>query len=377
MVKMMKAAVYMGPNQIEVKEVPIPEIGPDEYLLRVTACGLCKTDVKKIKGVTLKTKGVLEPPRVFGHEIVGVIEKLGGHLQRRLKLKEGDRVAIYHHVPCLKCYYCLHGDYAQCETYRSIDTTAGVGKPSGGGFAEYIKVPSLVAERGTIKIPDNVSDECATFMEPTNCCLKGIRKADIKIGDYVAVFGQGPIGLTIDQLAKLRGAIVLAVDLVDYRLVEAKKCGADYVVNAKTDSFMDKIKDVTGGRGVDISIVAVESPKAVEQAINVTRAGGKVIFFAEYGGEVGADILGEMIDLIYGKEITIHGCYSSSYIDHQIAADLVFNGIIKTKELISHVYNLDKLLEAVNLAEKRRDTGWEGEKIGEKPKKSLKIVIKP
>jgi len=373
----MRAAVWYGPGEIKIEDVPIPEIGPDDYLLKVTACGLCKTDVKKIEGVTLSTKGVLEPPRVFGHEIVGEIAKLGIHL-RNLGLTEGDRVAIYHHVPCLECYYCLHGDYAQCETYRTIDTTAGVGKPSGGGFAEYVKVPKLVAKYGTIKVPDDVSDEVATFVEPTNCCLKGIRKANIGIGDLVAIFGQGPIGLTLDQLAKLLGAKVIAVDLVDYRLNEAKeKYGADYIVNAQSASFVEEIKNITDGRGPDISIVAVESPKAVEQAINITRGGGKVVFFAEYGGEVGAAQLGQMIDLIYGKEITIHGCYSSSYIDHQLAAELVFKNKIKAEDMISHVFDLDNLLEAVNLAEKRRNVGWEGEKSTDKLQKSFKIIIKP
>ena len=373
--KSMKAAVWVGPNEIEIREVPIPKISQDEYLLKVTACGLCKTDVKKIEGVTLKTKGMLDPPRVFGHEIVGVIEELGAQLCNT-GLKEGDRVAIYHHVPCLECYYCLHGDYVQCETYRTIDTTAGIGKPSGGGFAEYVKVPRLIAERGTIKIPDDVNDRRAVFMEPTNCCIKGIRKANIAIGDYVAIFGQGPIGLTLDQLAKLQGANVIAVDLVNYRLKMAEKY-ADYTINAQSEAFAEEMKEITENRGPDVSIVAVESPKAVEQAINVTRGGGRVVFFAEYGGEVGADVLGEMIDLIYGKEITVTGCYSSSYIDHQLAADLVFKGVIEVDNMISHVFGIEKLKDAVELAEKRRPTGWEGEKIAEKPRESFKIIIEP
>lgn len=362
----MKAAVWYGKGDIRVEEVPLPEIAADEYLLRVTACGLCKTDVKKMQGVTLKTKGVLEPPRVFGHEIVGRIEQVGTELEG---LKRWDRVAIYHHVPCLKCYSCLCGDYAQCDMYRAVDTDAGVGVPSGGGFAEYIRVPNVIAERGTIKIPDYVSDETATFMEPTNCCIKGIRKAGIAIGDTVAIFGQGPIGLTLDQLAKLSGAEVIAVDLVDYRLEEAKKLGADIAINAMVDA--DQLSATT----VDICIVAVESPKAVEYAINIVRPGGKVVFFAEYGGDVGSDALGEMIDIVYGKEITIKGSYSSSYTDHQIAANLIFEDILKIKPLISHTFGLDRLSEAVELADKRRGVEWEG---GSQPvKESLKIIIEP
>lgn len=372
----MKASVYYGPNQLRTEDIPIPEIKSDEYLLKVSVCGLCKTDVKKIKGVTLLTKGVLKPPRVFGHEIIGRIVKMGRNL-KTTGLQEGNRVAIYHHVPCLECYYCLRGDYAQCSTYRTIDTTAGIGEPSGGGFAEYVKVPRLIAERGTIKIPDNVDDDCAVFMEPTNCCLKGIGIADIKLGDSVAIFGQGPVGLTLVQLAKLRGASVIAVDLVEYRLDEAKKYRADFAVNAQSDKFTQHVRDITSDRGADISIVAVESTKAVEQAINVTRGGGKVVFFAEYGGEMGANVAGEMIDLIYGKEIMIHGCYSSSYLDHHLAAELVFNGTIRTKDMISHVFDLDGLPEAVELAEKRRHLNWEGEQVADKPRGSFKILIKP
>ena len=370
----MKAAVWYGKGDVRIEEVAKPKITSDEYLLRVTACGLCKTDVKKIEGTTLSTKGVLEPPRVFGHEIVGEIEEVGSNIKN---VHEGERVAIYHHVPCLECYYCLHGNYAQCETYRKMDTTAGVGKPSGGGFAEYVKVPKLIAERGTIKIPDAVNDIEATLMEPTNCCLKGIRKAHIFMGDTVAVFGQGPIGLTLDQLAKLCGAMVIGVDLVGYRLTKAKQVGGvDYRVKVLGDAFEERIKEITEGRGVDISIVAVESPKAVEQAIDITRAGGTVVFFAEYGGEIGASTLGNVVDLIYGKEITVKGSYSSSYIDHQLAADLVFKKRIKTKEMISHVFALDDIEEAVELAEKRRGFNWEGGKPTE-IKESFKIVIEP
>lgn len=373
----MKAAVYYGPNQVKIEEVPIPEISEDEYLLRVTVCGLCKTDLKKIRGVTLHSKGPLEPPRVFGHEIVGRIEKIGERI-KTLGLKEGDRVVIYHHVPCLSCYYCLRGDFAQCETYRSIDTTCGVGAPSGGGFAQYIKVPWLVAERGTVKIPEHVDDKIAVFTEPTNCCLKGIRKANINLGDYVAIFGQGPIGLTLDQLASLQGGQVIPVDLVDYRLQKAKElCEPVDIVKAQDENFIGKIKEITSGRGVDVSIVAVESAKAVEQAIKCTRGGGRVVFFSEFGESTEPYHLGDLIDLIYSKEITIYGCYSSSYPDHQLAAELVFEKKIKVEEMISHIFDLDHLMEGIELADKRRHLSWEGEKLADRPKESFKILFTP
>jgi L-iditol 2-dehydrogenase len=368
----MKAAVYRGPKEIEIVDAQVPKIEAHEYLLKVTACGLCKTDVKKINGVTLGTKGLLKPPRVFGHEIVGEVAKIGAGIEN---FKIGDRVAVYHHVPCLECYYCLHGDYAQCETYRKVDTDAGIGEPSGGGFAEYVRVPRLVAERGTVKIPNYASDEVASLMEPTNCCLKGIRKAEIEIGDTVAVFGQGPVGLTLDQLAKMKNASVIAVDLVDYRLDKSRDFGADYTINSQIESPMDSTADLTSGRGVDVSIVAVESIKAVEQAIRITRRGGRVVFFAEHAEKVSEQLPGHVVDLIYGKEITVRGSYSSSFPDHQLAADLIFEGKIEVENMISHRFNLEKLMDAVELADKRKLESWEGES-GEEVKESLKIIIK-
>ena len=378
----MKAAVYRGPNKIVVEDVPTPEISPEEYLMKVEVCGLCKTDVKKIRGVSLPTKGVLKPPRVFGHEIVGSIKKIGDELysSKNFPFKEGDKVAIYHHVPCLECYPCKRGDYAQCDTYRRIDTTAGIGEPSGGGFAQYVKVPKLVAERGTVKIPDNVTYKEAAFMEPTNCCLKAMNKANIQAGDYVAVLGQGPIGLTLDQLAKLKGAEVIALDLVDYRLEKASKLGtlsADYTINAHKEDFVTKVKNLTEGRGVDVSIIAVESPKAVKESFKMTRGGGTVVFFSESGQITPSTTFQELPDIIYGKELTIKGCYSSSFKDHQYAMDLIADRIINVEGLISHRAKLNALMGAVDLADKRRHYGWEGTRLSYRPRKSFKILVMP
>ncbi len=371
----MKAAVWHG-DMVSVDEVPIPEINSHEMLLQVTYTGLCKTDVKKIKGATLLTKGMLDPPRVFGHEIVGKIKKVGVGVK---SYRKGDRVAVYHHVPCLDCYYCGTGDYVQCPTYRNVDTTAGIGKPSGGGFAEYVRVPQEVVERGIIRIPDGVDDKRAVFMEPTNCCYKGIEKSGLKGGESVAIFGQGPIGLTLNQIAKLRGANVIGVDLVDYRLEEArKKYGADHIVNAATGSLKEKIENLTDGRGVDKAIVAVEEPAAIYQAINSVRGGGTVVFFSEFGAETQQqNTLGQhIVDTVYGKELTVKGCYSSSYMDHQLAADLVFQGKIKTEEMISHIFDLYELEKAIHLADTRRHIDWAGRQLSEIPVQSLKILVK-
>lgn len=356
----MKAAVWYGKDDIRVEDVPLPKIDDYECLLEVKYCGLCKTDVKKIKDITLTTKGKIDPPRVFGHEIVGEIYKVGKKVKN---WKEGDRVAIYHHVPCNNCYYCYNLQFTSCETYKTIDTSSSVGKPSGGGFGEFVRVPHLILEKGTIRIPDDVDYKRAVFMEPTNCCLKGIDKADVKIGDTIAIIGQGPIGLTLDQLALLNGAKVVGVDLVDYRLRKAKSLGVEHVVNAAKVNSVEVIKGITNNIGVDKTIVAVEESAAVRQAIKYTRPGGTVVFFSEFGGEsgyAGEEGLGrEIIDGIYSKELTVIGSYSSSFLRHLDAANLVFLGKIKTEELISHIISLEELSKFVNIVSRRRPTLWD------------------
>ena len=348
----MRAAVWYGKDDNRIEEVPKPTIIGDDVLVKVLACGLCKTDVKKIQGTTLQTKGLLEPPRVFGHEIVGRIEEARS---LPIRFKIGDRVVIYHHVPCLQCKDCLRGEYVQCPSYKFFDTESGVGKASGGGFGEYIRVRKHIVERGMIKIPDHITNAQATQVEPLNCCIKAINKADIQLRDRVAIFGCGPIGLTLIKLAKMRGAVVYAIDLVEYRLKRAELYGARRWFNY----FLE----------VDISIVAVESPKAIEEAMEITRGGGTIVFFSEYGGEM--ETTG-MIDLIYSKELIIKGCYSASYSDHELAAHVVFNNDDFSE--ISHVFPLENLQKAVDLATKRRGSTWEGEEHSE-VKESFKIVI--
>lgn len=362
--KTMNACVYHGKGKLNYEKVPIPEIGPREALLKVAICGLCKTDVKKIKNDLLK------PPRIYGHEIVGKIVKIGSEVR---DLKIGDKVAVFHHVPCLACHYCLNENFSQCKFYKEVDTTAGF-TPSGGGFAEYVKLPEAVVKLGSIKIPPEISYEEAVFIEPTNCCVKGIKKADVQLGDYVMVLGQGPIGLTFVQLAKLCGATVISTDLVDYRLEAAKQYGADYIFNAQNKNMTEEIKKITDGRGVDAAIVAVESVKAMEQAIKTTRNGGKVIIFGESAE-------GEYLELdpniIYGREIDLIGSYSSSFREHKLSANLIFEKKIRTTDMITHRIKLKDLSKAIDLADKRRDHNWSGRKIKNKIQKSLKIIIEP
>ena len=200
----MRAAVYRGVNRIEVETVAIPEIGWGEVLIRVHSCGVCGTDLKKVH------HGLVPPPRIFGHETAGTIAVVGKGVT---DWKVGDRVVINHHVPCLRddCFYCRRRAFAQCPVYKRTGTTAGF-EPAGGGFAEYVRVMDWCVNRGMVRIPDDVSFEEASFVEPLNTCLKAVRQANVQAGDTVWVIGQGPIGLLFTQLARRAGARVVVTD---------------------------------------------------------------------------------------------------------------------------------------------------------------------
>src|SRR5271167_1442668 len=211
----MQAAVYRGLNDVRLETVPVPSIGPGEMLVRVHSSGVCGTDLKKI------ASGSHSAPRIFGHETSGVVAAVGAGVR---DFQAGDRVVVFHHVPCGECYYCRHKTFAQCETYKKVGCTAGF-EPSGGGFAEYVRVMDWITRRGTVRIPENVSYEQACFVEPVNTCMKGIETLQLLPGESVLVIGQGPIGIILSTLAKRSGAAVVTSDLYGERLTISKSYG--------------------------------------------------------------------------------------------------------------------------------------------------------
>src|SRR5438034_2467384 len=192
----MQAAVYRGVNDVRLETVPVPQIGRGEILLRVHTCGICGTDLKKI------ATGSHSAPRIFGHETSGTVAAVGGEVT---EFSAGDRVMVFHHIPCGECYYCRHKTFAQCETYKKVGCTAGF-EPSGGGFAEYVRVMDWIVDKGTVPIPDGVSFEQAAFVEPVNTCMKGIERLALEPDETVLVIGQGPIGIILAVLARRAGA---------------------------------------------------------------------------------------------------------------------------------------------------------------------------
>ncbi|MFN6513409.1 MAG: zinc-dependent dehydrogenase [Nostoc sp. CreGUA01] len=334
----MKAQVFRGVNQLSYEDIPVPTLEPDEVLVQVQVVGLCQSDIKKIR------YPLYEPPRIFGHETAGTIAAVGSQVQN---WQVGQRVAVMHHIPCMHCAYCLNDNFSMCDVYKNISTTAGF-NPSGGGFADYVKVPGhIVQNGGLIHIPDNISFEEASFVEPTNCCLKAVKKAQIAPGQTVLVTGAGPIGLMFIMLVKYFGAKAIATDLLPSRIEKALSVGAEAAFDARDADLPAKIHALTGGLGVDVTLLAVPSEKAFFQALDSTRKGGKILFFAEFPDEVEIPI---NPNILYRREIDLMGSYSSSYRLQNLSADIVFNQRIDVKALISDRYPLKDLSAAVEQA---------------------------
>src|SRR5258708_2485839 len=213
----MRAAVYRGKGRVVVETVPVPIIGDGEVLIRVAACGICGTDIKKIE------HGFVAAPQIFGHEVSGTVVAVGAGMT---KWKPRDRVMSFHHVPCGACFYCARRLYSQCPRYKEVGLTAGF-DPNGGGFAQYVRAMPWVAERGMVAIPDHVGFDEATFIEPVNTCLKAVQKARVSSGETVLVMGLGPIGLLLMMLSKLRSATVVGSDPMIERRTKSESLGAD------------------------------------------------------------------------------------------------------------------------------------------------------
>jgi L-iditol 2-dehydrogenase len=336
----MKAQVFRGVNQLSYEEVPLPQIDPDEVLVQVKVVGLCQSDIKKIR------YPLYEPPRIFGHETAGVISAIGAQVK---SWQVGQRVIVLHHIPCMHCDYCLNENYSMCDVYKNITTTAGF-TPSGGGFAEYVKVPGhIVRNGGLMEIPDSITFEQASFVEPTNCCMKAVKKAQIQPGQTVLVTGAGPIGLMFIMLVNYLGGRAIATDLLPSRIEKALSVGATAAFDARDPELTQKVHAATNNLGVDVSLLAVPSDKAFFQALDCTRKGGKILFFAEFPDELEIPI---NPNVIYRREIDLIGSYSSSYRLQKLSADIVFNKRIDVDALVSDRYPLSELHAAVEQAVK-------------------------
>ena len=319
----MQAAVYKGQSVVSVEQVPIPEIGPGEMLVRVEACGICHTDLKKIE------YNLLAPPRIYGHETAGVVVRVGQDVRR---FAPGDRVVVFHHIPCKNCFYCHRKLYAQCPVYKKVGVTAGF-EPAGGGFSQYVRVMDWIVERGVEKIPDGVSFERASFVEPVNTCLKAVVQCAPEAGEVAVVIGQGPIG----------------------------RCGALEAWDPRATNVDAEVRRLTDQRGADLVIVAASVPGIVVEAIRLSRPGARILLFAQTSETERVEVSGASICV---GERSLFGCYSASVDLQKDSAELVFSGALPVEELISDRVPLVKIRSGFDLA------------LHPGPE-SLKIIVQP
>ena len=330
--KTMRAVVYRGRNNLRVEIVPVPRIEPDELLVRVAVCGVCPTDIKKIH------YGTVPPPRIFGHETAGTIVQAGARVR---KFKVGERVALHHHIPCLKCHACRHRAFAQCEHYKRTGITAGF-EPAGGGYAEYARVMAPVLP-GVVKIPAlqlSFLDRGLMLEQPVNTVLKGVQRLALLRGDTVLVAGQGPIGLMFTRLLALRGMNVVATDLMDSRLRLARQFGARWVVKipkspalgAQADRLAKLVRKVTKGLGLDAAIIAVPSDAVMREAQALVRGAGQVLLFSHTrrGNPAALDLATVCVD-----EKDLIGSYSADFLLQKEAARLVFSRQMDVRSLVT------------------------------------------
>jgi L-iditol 2-dehydrogenase len=337
--KTMRAGVYREKGIVRVEEVPVPEVSDGEVLIKVAACGICGTDIKKIY------HAYVAPPQILGHELAGTVVAVGrGVTQWKL----GDRVMSFHHIPCGKCFYCERRLFSQCKQYKTTGLTAGF-TPNGGGFAEYVKAMPWVAERGIVPLPDNVSFEEATFIEPINTIVKAIQKARVSAGETVLIIGCGPIGLQLLMVANLEGPKLYTSDPMAVRRAKSLTLGALESFDPSSGKLVEEIKARTDGRGADAVLVAVAHPSVVVDALAAARPGGRVLLFAANDPVTRIEFPASAVGI---DEKEVLGSYSAAVDIQQVAADLVLDKKLPVMEIVTHRFPLARIQEGLDLAVK-------------------------
>jgi L-iditol 2-dehydrogenase len=334
--------MYYSNRDVRLEEMSVPQIGPGEVLMRVEASGICGTDL-------LEWYRLHKAPLVLGHEVAGVVAAVGKSVKR---YKVGDRICAAHHVPCNTCHYCLSGHHTVCDTLRRTNFDPG-------GFAEYVRLPRINVEQGIFPLPDGVSFEEGTFVEPLACVLRGQRLARLQPGQAVLVIGSGVAGLLHIQLARTSGAdYIVATDIVDYRLEAARRLGADIAVRGR-EYTLDCLRQATGGRLADLVVICSGATSAISQGLGSVERGGTVLFFAPTEPGVSVPIL--VNDLFWRNEITLTSSYGGSPADYVGALGLIQAGKIRVRDMISHRLGLAETGLGFQLVARAQD--------------SLKVVI--
>lgn len=340
----MKAARYYSNDDLRIEQIPIPQIKRGEILVKVRVCGVCGSDV-------LEWYRKPRAPLFLGHELSGVVAKVGEGVKN---VKKGDRVFVHHHIPCYVCHHCRRDHYSMCESFRKTHFDPG-------GFAQYVRVPKTNVEKGIIKIPDTMSFEEASLIEPVSCCVKAIQRTDLHPSDTALVIGCGFIGLVFIQLAQLLGAgLVVGTDFVDFRREKASQLGADYTINPSCENALERIRELNHREGADVVIVTAGSIKAIEEGIKMAGKGSSVCLFGVTSPEESVCVSPHQL---FSSEITFTGVDSSSEKDTHAAFKFLCQKKINSQELITHRFPLDEIGEAFQVVTEAKN--------------SLKVVVLP
>src|SRR3981189_2315735 len=335
--KTMRAGVYREKGIVRVEEVPVPELADGEVIIKVAACGICGTDIKKIY------HAYVPPPQILGHEVAGTVVATGRGVT---KWMPGDRVMSFHHIPCGAFFYCERRLFSEGKQYKTTGLTGGF-TPNGGGFAEYVKAMPWVAERGIITLPDNVSFEEATFIEPINTILKAVQKARVAAGETVLIAGCGPIGLQLLMVANLQGAKLYTSDPMAVRRAKSLSLGALESFNPSDGKLVEQMKARTEGRGADAVLVAVAHPAFGVDALAAARPGGRVLLFAANDPVTRIEFPAAAVGI---DEKEILGSYSAAVDIQETAAALVVHKKLPVMDIVTHRFSLDRIQDALELA---------------------------
>ena len=314
----------------------VPRPGPGELLLRVLACGVCRTDLHVTEG-DLPPHRPTPPGVTPGHEVVGEVAALGAGVAG---CAIGDRVVAAHHVPCGDCHYCRRGSESMCAAFKASNLDPG-------GFAEYVRVPAPNVRHAMFRVPRHVSDEAASFVEPLACCLRALRRARIEPGDTTVVLGLGSIGCLFVRLLAHAGVTVVGCDPIAERADVAKRMGAAAAGPAEVAAAAQR--ELSEGRGADQVIVTGGGSEVLPWAAEILRDGGSVHCFAGGAG----DALPIRLDTLYHRELTVTATYSSSPADLAEAFRLIASGAVAPERLVTHRISLGGLHRGVDLMRRR------------------------
>lgn len=354
----MKAAKLYSFDDLRIENIPVPEVGPNEVLIKTRACGICSGDVMPWY---IEKKA----PLVLGHEPSGEIVQLGKELSattpqkirsffrdpsfslKPSAFKIGDRVFVHHHAPCMKCRYCQRGDYVQCETWSKSRIIPG-------GISEFIVIPEINLRNDTLLLPDVISFEDATLIEPTACVVKSLKRAGIRKGDTALIIGLGVMGQIHILLAREFGIDrIIGADMVEFRLKKALEFGADHVVDVKREDIFERIKDLTDGKGAEIVIVGPNSVEAMMTGLRAVSRGGSVVLFTPARP---GEILKIDPNEIYFKDINIVTSYSCGPDDTIMAMKFIEQGIISASKLVTHRFTIDETEKAFRITAEAKDS---------------------